>query len=126
MDSCASARRLFQQRGLAGGASEDSRTAGFQICIRWFRLTTLKREVTVFRFLRESLGERADFVRIFEWNFDQHPYFLESEYGGPNLAQWAESQGGLAKVLLQIGCAWLPILPRRLRPPTRQGCCTKT
>jgi len=65
------------------------------------RLTTLKREVTVFRFLRESLGERADFVRIFEWNFDQHPYFLESEYGGPNLAQWAESQGGLAKVLLQ-------------------------
>jgi hypothetical protein len=65
------------------------------------RLATLKREVTVFRFLRESLGERADFVRIFEWNFDQHPYFLESEYGGPNLAQWAESQGGLAKVHLQ-------------------------
>jgi DNA-binding winged helix-turn-helix (wHTH) protein/serine/threonine protein kinase len=65
------------------------------------RLAALKREVTVFRFLRESLGERSDFVRIFEWNFDQHPYFLESEYGGPNLAQWAENQGGLANVPMQ-------------------------
>jgi non-specific serine/threonine protein kinase len=43
------------------------------------RLKALKREVTVFRFLRESLGERPDFVRIFEWNFDTQPYFLESE-----------------------------------------------
>jgi eukaryotic-like serine/threonine-protein kinase len=41
----------------------------------------LKREVTVFRFLRECLGERPDFVRIFEWKFDKPPYFLESEYG---------------------------------------------
>jgi serine/threonine protein kinase len=65
------------------------------------RLATLKREVTVFRFLRESLGERSDFVRIFEWNFDQHPYFLESQYGGPNLARWAESQGGLANLPLE-------------------------
>jgi DNA-binding winged helix-turn-helix (wHTH) protein/serine/threonine protein kinase len=66
------------------------------------RLKALKREVTVFRFLRESLGERPDFVRIFEWNFDKPPYFLESEYGGPNLAQWAEEdQGGLAGTPLE-------------------------
>lgn len=65
------------------------------------RLKALRREVTVFRFLRESLGERAEFVRIFEWNFDKHPYFVESEYGGPNLAEWAESQGGLANIPLQ-------------------------
>src|SRR5438067_597650 len=58
------------------------------------RLKALKREVTVFRFLRESLGERSDFVRIFEWNFETQPYFLESEYGGPNLSEWTETQGG--------------------------------
>jgi serine/threonine protein kinase len=58
-------------------------------------LKTLKREVTVFRFLRESLGERPDFVRIFEWNFDTPFCFIESEYGGLNLAAWAE-QGALA------------------------------
>jgi DNA-binding winged helix-turn-helix (wHTH) protein/serine/threonine protein kinase/tetratricopeptide (TPR) repeat protein len=61
-------------------------------------LKSLKREVTVFRFLRESLGERPDFVRIFEWNFDTPPYFLESEYGGPNLSAWAEDEGGLAGI----------------------------
>lgn len=64
------------------------------------RLKSLKREVTVFRFLRESLGERADFVRIFEWNFYTQPYFLESEYGGPNLAEWAETRGGLTNIPL--------------------------
>jgi DNA-binding winged helix-turn-helix (wHTH) protein/serine/threonine protein kinase/Tfp pilus assembly protein PilF len=64
-------------------------------------LKALKREVTVFRFLRESLGERPDFVRIFEWNFDKHPYFLESEYGGPNLSAWAEQQGGLAGIPIE-------------------------
>lgn len=64
-------------------------------------LKALKREVMVFRFLRESLGERSDFVRIFEWNFDAPPYFLESEYGGPNLAEWAENQGGLGNIPMQ-------------------------
>src|SRR5207249_11694822 len=66
------------------------------------RLKGLKREVTVSRFLRESLGERPELVRVLEWNFATHPYFLESEYGGPNFAEWAESQGGLAKIPLQV------------------------
>jgi eukaryotic-like serine/threonine-protein kinase len=52
-------------------------------------LHTLRREVTVFRFLRESLGDRDEFVRVLEWNFQQAPYFIESEYGGENLAEWA-------------------------------------
>ena len=65
------------------------------------RLKALKREVTVFRFLRESLGDQARIVRIFEWNFDTEPYFLESEYGGPNLTEWAEKEGGLSNIPLQ-------------------------
>ena len=66
------------------------------------RLKGLKREITISRFLRESLGERPEFVRILEWNFESAPFFLESEYAGPNLAEWAELQGGLAKVPLGI------------------------
>jgi eukaryotic-like serine/threonine-protein kinase len=62
------------------------------------QLKGLKREVTLARFLRESLGERADFVRVLEWNFDAPPFFLESEYGGSNLSEWAEGQRGLAEV----------------------------
>src|SRR6202140_1017419 len=64
------------------------------------RLKGLKREITVSRFLRESLGDRPEFVRILEWNFETPPFFLESEYAGPNLAEWAESQGGLSKIPL--------------------------
>ncbi len=66
------------------------------------RLKGLKREITVSRFLRESLGDRPEFVRILEWNFETPPYFLESEYGGPNLAEWAEEQGGLSKIAFAV------------------------
>src|SRR5947207_8175133 len=62
------------------------------------RLKGLKREITVSRFLRESLGERPEFVRILEWNFETAPFFLESEYAGPNLAEWAQLRGGLRHV----------------------------
>jgi DNA-binding winged helix-turn-helix (wHTH) protein/serine/threonine protein kinase len=62
------------------------------------RLKGLKREITVSRFLRESLGDRPEFVRILEWNFETPPFSLESEYSGSNLAEWAEAQGGLSKI----------------------------
>ncbi len=62
------------------------------------RLKGLKREITVSRFLRESLGDRPEFVRILEWNFETAPFFLESEYAGTSLAEWAESQGGIPKI----------------------------
>ncbi|MGD0567351.1 MAG: winged helix-turn-helix domain-containing protein [Candidatus Sulfotelmatobacter sp.] len=62
------------------------------------RLKGLKREITVSRFLRESLGERPEFVRILEWNFETAPFFLESEYSGPNLAEWAERGDGLSRI----------------------------
>ena len=64
------------------------------------RLTGLKREVTLARLLRDSLGERPEFVRVLEWNFDSPPFYLESEFCGPNLAEWAESRGGLAAIAL--------------------------
>jgi len=66
------------------------------------RLKSLKREVTLARLLRESLGERPEFVRILEWNFTSLPYFVESEYVGPNLAEWAAGQGGLDKIPLEL------------------------
>jgi serine/threonine protein kinase/DNA-binding winged helix-turn-helix (wHTH) protein len=66
------------------------------------RLKGLKREVTVARFLRETLGERADFVRVLEWNLESPPYVIESEYGGLNLAEWAEQNKSLAQIPLPV------------------------
>jgi eukaryotic-like serine/threonine-protein kinase len=51
-------------------------------------LAALKREATLGRVLRESLGERSDFVRVLDWNFDAQPFFLECEYAGVNLVEW--------------------------------------
>jgi len=77
------------------------------------RLSSLKREVTVGRLLRDELGERADIVAIIDWNFDSTPYFVESEFGGEHLLNWGEQDGRLSALpvagrldlLLQIGSA---------------------
>jgi serine/threonine protein kinase/DNA-binding winged helix-turn-helix (wHTH) protein len=66
------------------------------------RLKGLKREITVSRLLRESLGDRPEFVRILEWNFETPPFFLESEYAGLNLAEWAAEPGGLSAIAFDL------------------------
>ncbi len=60
------------------------------------RLAALKREATIHRLLHESLGDHDDFVRVIDWNFATAPFYLECEYGGPDLLRWAESEPGLA------------------------------
>ncbi|HET6176004.1 MAG TPA: winged helix-turn-helix domain-containing protein, partial [Candidatus Sulfotelmatobacter sp.] len=69
------------------------------------RLRGLRREIAVARFLRESIGESPAFVRVLEWNLETHPYVIESEYGGSNLTEWAQQQGGLQKIPLSTRIA---------------------
>jgi len=52
-------------------------------------LAALKREATFARVLRKSLGERNDLVQLLDWNFRAAPFFLEYEYGGVSLLEWA-------------------------------------
>lgn len=59
------------------------------------RLAALKREATLSRLLRESLGEPRLFARLLDWNFEAPPFFLEYEYAGRSLAEWAQDPGGL-------------------------------
>jgi DNA-binding winged helix-turn-helix (wHTH) protein/serine/threonine protein kinase len=73
-------------------------TRVFKFAADGVHLKGLKREVTVSRFLRDSLGERREFVPVLEWNFETAPYFLESEYAGANLTEWAEGLGGLENI----------------------------
>jgi non-specific serine/threonine protein kinase len=77
------------------------------------RLAALKREATLYRVLRDTLGERNDFARVIDWNFAEAPFFLECEDGGQNLRKWAEQDGRLqgmsqpqrVELLLQIADA---------------------
>ena len=61
------------------------------------RLNALKREVTLYRLLRDTLGVRDDLVRILDWNFEAAPFYIECEYGGESLAEWFN--GNYLKVL---------------------------
>ncbi|MEM7586682.1 MAG: tetratricopeptide repeat protein [Acidobacteriota bacterium] len=71
----------------------------FKFCFDAQRLRALKREITLFRLLKETLGEREDIARILDWDFDQEPYFIESEYTtGGDLKEWAANQGGIERV----------------------------
>ena len=64
-------------------------------------LTALKREITLFRVLKDTYGDRPDLIRLLDWNIDEPPYFIEAEYAaGGSLPQWAEARGGLNTVPL--------------------------
>ncbi|TAN06464.1 MAG: tetratricopeptide repeat protein [Rhodanobacteraceae bacterium] len=60
------------------------------------RLAALMREVTIYRVLRESLGERDDLVRVVDWNFDTPPCWLQYRYAGRDLARWALDEPAFA------------------------------
>ncbi|MDB5972767.1 MAG: hypothetical protein JWQ90_5217 [Hydrocarboniphaga sp.] len=64
------------------------------------KLSLLKREATLYRVLAETLGEREDFARIVDWNFETAPFFLECEYGGRNLGDWAAAGDELQQLPL--------------------------
>lgn len=70
------------------------------------RLAALQREVTIYRVLRESLGERDDLVRIIDWNFAGPPCWLQSEYAGRDLARWAKDEPVLADTPADTRIAW--------------------
>lgn len=68
----------------------------FKFSLDGEQLSSIKREATLMRVLRDTLGERDDFVRVLDWNFESEPFFLECEYGGEALPQWAQERGMLA------------------------------
>jgi eukaryotic-like serine/threonine-protein kinase len=55
------------------------------------QLRALKREVTLISVLRASLSASSHFVELIDWNFERAPYYLECEFGGPNLLNWADT-----------------------------------
>ncbi|MEM9594935.1 MAG: protein kinase [Acidobacteriota bacterium] len=74
----------------------------FKFCFEATRLRALKREATLFRLLKEALGEREDIAQILSWNFDEAPYYLEAEYTeGGDLETWSGALGGLGTVPLE-------------------------
>jgi len=73
-----------------------------KFCYSTDRLRALKREVTLFRLLKETLGDRTDIARVIDYQFDSAPYFLEMEFAGHyNLTTWLDEQGGVNAIPLE-------------------------
>ena len=74
----------------------------FKFCFQPDRVQGLKREVVLLRLLKESLGDREDIARVVDWELEQQPYYIESEYTeGGDLKNWAKNQGGLDRIPLK-------------------------
>jgi eukaryotic-like serine/threonine-protein kinase len=73
----------------------------FKFALDEASLGALKREITLFRILNDSLGDRAQIVRLLDWNLEEPPYFTEAEYmAGGSVVDWAKIRGGLAAIPL--------------------------
>lgn len=74
----------------------------FKFCFQAERVRSLKREVMLFKLMKDRSGEHPNIVKLFDFNFDQPPFFLEEEYvEGRDLSFWCEARGGIASVPLE-------------------------
>lgn len=71
----------------------------FKFCFDSERVRGLRREVVLFRLLKESLGARSDIAAILDWRLDEPPYYLEAEYSeAGDLRAWSKRHGGIANL----------------------------
>jgi WD40 repeat protein/serine/threonine protein kinase len=75
----------------------------FKFCFRADRVRSLKREMTLFRLIKERIGDHPNIVSLREVYFDQPPFYVEMDYvEGLDLRNWSQEQGGLDKVPLGV------------------------
>ena len=100
--------RLGRKLG-AGGfgeiwlATEEQTGEGraFKFCFNADRLRALKREITLFRLMTETLGDRDDISRLYDVRLEEPPFYLELEYAkGGDLVSWSENEGGMGSIPL--------------------------
>jgi serine/threonine protein kinase/DNA-binding winged helix-turn-helix (wHTH) protein len=73
----------------------------FKFALEEAALVALKREITLFRVINDTLGENAKVVKLLDWNLEQIPYFVEAEYiAGGSLVHWVAVRGGVTGIPL--------------------------
>ena len=75
----------------------------FKFCFRADRVRFLKREMTLFRLLKERVGDHPNIVRLLEVYFNEPPFYVEMDYvEGQDLRTWSEERGGVGSVPLEV------------------------
>ena len=71
----------------------------FKFCFQAERVRFLKRELTLFRLLKERVGGHPNIVAIHDVYLDQPPFYVEMEHvEGKDLRSWCEDHGGVAGI----------------------------
>ncbi len=66
----------------------------FRFCRSESYLRRLQREVTLLRYVNQSLSEHPGFAVIRDWQLDQPPYFLARDFARyGSLGEWTQAQG---------------------------------
>src|SRR4029434_4020700 len=71
-------------------------------CFRADRVRSLKREVTLFRVLRERAGQHPRIVNVHDVYLNEPPFYVAMDFvEGNALPTWIESQGGFDQVSME-------------------------
>lgn len=74
----------------------------FKFCFRADRVRSLKREMTLFRVLKERVGEHPNIVALRDVFFDEPPFYVEMDHvDGADLRGWCDQLGGPGHVPLE-------------------------
>jgi serine/threonine-protein kinase len=74
----------------------------FKFCFQAERVRFLKRELTLFRVLKERVGNHRNIVRLHDVCLEEPPFYVEMDYvEGKDLRSWCEGQGGVDKIPLE-------------------------
>jgi len=75
----------------------------FKFCFKADRARSLKREVTLFRILREHVGDHPNIIAIHDVFFDEPPFYIMMDYvEGPTFDRWATALTGREETLLAM------------------------
>lgn len=75
----------------------------FKFCFQADRVRFLKRELTLFRLLKERVGDHPNIVRLHDVYLDHPPFYVEMDYvEGKDLRTWGEDHGGIGAVPLAL------------------------
>lgn len=67
----------------------------FKFCFKGERVRSLKREMTLFRVLKERVGDHPHIVRLLDVNFEEAPFYVVMDHvEGQDLRSWCEERGG--------------------------------
>ena len=74
----------------------------FKFCFQAERVRFLKREMTLFRLLKERIGDHPNIVRLNDVYLEQPPFYVEMEYvAGEDLRSWCKQHGDINAIPLE-------------------------